>query len=389
MQVKDHPVWVEISEEALLHNVFLFRTIAPHAAFMAVVKSNAYGHGLEETVSLIRNSVDWFGVNSLEEALTVSHAAPEKPVLVMGSVRTTKIPGNLPDRIHFTVSAPDEIEYLQTFSPGSPFHLKMDTGMSRLGYRKEKIGEVLDYLKQRPDLPWTGFMTHFSNVEDVTDQDYAQQQLTDFLAMKPDVLDAAQGRKILFHAAASAAALLIPESRLDLIRVGISLYGFWPSAATRISYSSLYRSTPDLQPVMRWLSRIVHINPVPKGTSVGYGCTYRTDVPSRIAVIPVGYNEGFSRSLSNQAYVIIRGQRARVTGRVCMNMIMADVTHIPDSVPGDEVVLIGSSATGTHGSDYPEIIRAEDLAQWSGTIHYEVTTRIHPQIPRIVVQSSE
>jgi len=399
MQEKVYSSWVELSASAMLHNIEIYRKAAPDSKFMAVIKSNAYGHGIKETVSIIKGHTDWYAVNSVSEAVIVNAADPDVNVLIMGSTRYSEIPMNLPASIHFVVSSTEEIERLHKSSPKSPFHLKMDSGMSRLGFREEGVRRILSWLKERPDLPWVGFMTHFANVEDVTDQSYALFQLKNFLDRKESVNDASCGREILFHAAASAAALILPEARLDIIRVGISLYGFWASSGTRISFKSLTGQTPDFMPVMRWMSRIVHINTVPSGASVGYGCTYRTQTVSKIAVIPVGYYEGYSRSLSNRAYVIIKGKRAMITGRVCMNMIMADVTHIEGVGPGDEVVLLGHSqisdtAAKNADTQYPareetnqsESVKAEDLAEWSGTIHYEVTTRILADLPRIIVQ---
>jgi alanine racemase len=398
MQEKVYSSWVEISAQAMLHNVEIYRKVAPDSNFMAVIKSNAYGHGLLEAVSILKGHTDWYAVNSVTEAMTVYENDPSVPILIMGSSRYIEIPSDLPASIHFVVSSVEEIEKIQSLSPHSPFHLKMDSGMSRLGNRKEGTQQILNYLKERQGLPWSGFMTHFANVEDVTDQSFAQSQLNQFLEMKEAVLDAAGDRKVFFHAAASAAALILPESRLDIIRVGISLYGFWPSSGTRISYKSLTDQIPDFMPVMTWKSRVVHINAVPSGASVGYGCTFRTQTVSKIAVIPVGYYEGYSRSLSNRAYVIIRGKRAMITGRVCMNMIMADVTHIDGVSTGDEVILLGQSEksggrsenAGTQNPDTEDInqsetVKAEDLAEWGGTIHYEVTTRILADLPRVVI----
>ena len=190
---------------------------------------------------------------------------------------------------------------------------------------------------------------------------------------------AAGKRNLVRHIAASASAMLLPESRMDMIRVGISLYGLWPSEKTRISLQadSGNGSAISLKPVMRWVTRVAHLNFLNAGASIGYGCAAQVNTNSTIAVLPVGYYEGYDRSLSNRSHVLIRGRRAPILGRVCMNMITVDVTHIEDIKVGDEAVLIGSSGV--------EEITADTLAEMANTINYEIVSRIQSDIPRVVV----
>lgn len=372
--------WVEIDKAALLGNVEALRVASARTPFMAVVKSNAYGHHLETAVGILSGRVDWFGVNSIEEALRVRSVDTGTNVLVMGApdpllAREATARGG----IRLVVSSADELRSVCERAPGALLVLKADTGMSRLGTRGEKFQSLLEAAKNSEGNV-EGVMTHFANVEDVTDQSYAELQLARFQEMRERASAFFPGKKLLFHAAASAASLILPASRLDLVRFGISLYGFWPSRETRISALSLFGSLPDLHPVLSWKSRIVHVNDVDSGAYIGYGCTHRVSRDTRLGVIPVGYFEGYERGLSNRSYVLVRGRRARLLGRVCMNMIMVDLTDIPGAGVGDTAVLIGS--------ENGDQITAEELADLTSTIHYEVVTRIQQDLPRIVVDRS-
>lgn len=372
--------WVEIDKAALLGNVEALRAASGRTPFMGVVKSNAYGHHLETVVGILSGSVDWFGVNSIEEALRIRARDVTTPVLVMGApdpelAKDASAVGG----VRLVVSTNDQLKAVHDRAPRTTFVLKADTGMSRLGTRGEKFEGLLETARSL-GCSVEGVMTHFANVEDVTDQTYAELQLTRFDEMRRRALAVFPGQKLLFHAAASAAALILPAARLDLVRFGISLYGFWPSRETRISALSLFGSLPDLRPVLSWKSTIVHVNDVEAGAYIGYGCTHRVSRDTRVGVIPVGYFEGYERGLSNRSYVLVRGRRARLLGRVCMNMIMVDMTDIPGAKAGDTAVLIGS--------DSGDQITADELADLTSTIHYEVVTRIQQDLPRIVVDGT-
>ncbi len=381
--------YIEISRSALLHNLQIFRDIAPQSKLMAVVKSNAYGHGIKEVVHILKEKIDWFGVNNLEEANSIRSIDPSSSILVMGEngmglldhIPTFLEKDHHKGKVHLTLSCKESISNLTRNKHLSslPFHLKVDTGLSRLGSSIEGFTSLMRFIQNRQHLFWTGIMTHLANVEDVTDQDYAQEQLESFRVVCQKALQIKAN--LICHAAASAATLLLPESRLDMIRVGISLYGLWPSDKTRLSLllkSDKKKGNPELRPVLSWRSRIIHIHEVKSGNFVGYGATYRAEEDKKIAVLPSGYYEGYSRSLSGNSYVLIRSNRAPVLGRVSMNMISVDVSLIPQAQVGDMATLIGS--------DGSETITADFLADRSGTIHYEIVSRIHPQIPRIVVE---
>lgn len=374
---------VEISRSALLQSVEQYRSIIGRSKFYAIVKSNAYGHGLRPCVQILSPAVDGFGVNHISEAVQ-AYDLTDRPFLVMGRFDADEARQLLDldaSRITVVLSDIDEIRQLSELRPDLPFHLKIDTGMGRLGRRGSLLDRVFSYLEEHPDLRWTGIMTHFANVEDVTDQSFAEEQLRLFEEAWQRAQVAAKGRPLIRHAAASAAAMILPQSRLDLVRVGISLYGLWASQATKLSHLSLGGPHLQLRPALRWITKIVQINHLPPASKVGYGCTYQTQQASRIAVLPVGYNEGYDRRLSNRAYAVIGGRRAPVVGRVCMNMIMVDVTHIPDVHAGMDAVLIGREELNGHSDE----MTADAMAELSGTINYETTTRIHPDLRRVVV----
>ena len=229
---------------------------------------------------------------------------------------------------------------------------------------------------RRPVSDWRGLGTHFANIEDTTDHGYAEGQYATFT----EVVERLQSAGIevpIRHAACSAAAILFTRTHLDMARIGISLYGIWPSKETYVSCLNRGRTALDLRPVMSWKTRVAQVKSVPEGSYVGYGCTYRATRDSRIAVLPVGYHEGFDRALSGVAHVLVRGRRAPICGRICMNMCMVDVSDIPGAALEDEVVLLGAQGE--------ERITAEQLAGWCGTIAYEIVSRVHPALPRVVV----
>lgn len=370
--------WLEIDLECLQRNLDSFRALTK-TRVMAVLKSNAYGHGL--TLCAKNLKADWLGVHSIEEAACVRAAGSTIPLLIMGPMDPAQY-AELAGVSDCTVVV-SRIEEIEGLPAGQRFHLKVDTGMSRLGHSGKELERVLSLLASRPELAWTGLMTHFANVEDVTDQEFALVQLRNFAEAKIKAQAAAGARPLLFHSAASGAAILLPESRMDIVRVGISMYGLWPSRETKISASTLAaRGEMDasfaLEPALSWKTRVAHLNRVQAGRAIGYGCTYRPVQETLVAVLPVGYFEGYDRRLSSKAHVLVRGMRAPVIGRVCMNMIMIDVTHVSGITPGDEAVLIGSSGQ--------EQITAEDLAGWMGTINYEVVSRIEGNLPRFSVK---
>ena len=334
--------------------------------------------------------VDYFGVNSLEEALSLRRLDAKTPLLVMGCnglelEDLKKIEPQLCKELHFALSSLESLKLFHECLTDSQrsaifFHLKIDTGLSRLGLSPSELPTLLSKIQAEPKLAshWKGLMTHFANVEDVSDQEYAKKQISAFQIICQKA-KTAHSRALLCHAAASAAAMLLPESQLDMIRVGISLYGLWASPKTRLSFLSQRgaQNMPSLRPVLHWSSRLVHINKIKRGSYIGYGCSYRAEQDMRVGVVPVGYYEGYARALSNRSYVLVRGQRARLLGRVSMNMICVDLSLIEGLECGDEVTLLGKNGE--------EVISADDLAEMRDTINYEVVTAINAKLPRRVI----
>ncbi|GBF52001.1 alanine racemase [Leptospira ryugenii] len=368
---------VHLSQEALSHNLRLYRKLlGPETKITAVVKSNAYGHGLLPIAEMaLEAGADLLGVNALEEAILLRNHFPNAIVLIMGSIPMLTERSHLlaDERYWVMVSEIAEIEALCQLNPRPKIHLKLNTGMSRLGQSEPNWESFASELKKR-SLLLDGIATHFASTEDFTEHSFSMRQLTKF--QNGISIFAKYGyTNLLRHCASSASAMLFPEARMDMIRLGISMYGLWPSLETKLSLSMMGKDIGMLQPVLTWKTRIQHIQDLKAGEFVGYGSTFKTTYPTKLAVLPVGYYEGLDRKLSNNGYVLIKGERARILGRICMNMTMVEITHIPNVHIGDEVIVIGKSQD--------ESVSADDHATWSGTINYEVVTSILDQFPRI------
>jgi alanine racemase len=375
--------WVEIDATALGNNLRLFRERTGNKVQLApVIKSNAYGHGLLTVAGLCQgDGADRFCVNSLDEAAALRQAGVELPVLVLGYVELDDLAELVGLDLEPVVADLAALQQLETAAQACrrevKVHLKAETGTHRRGTPGEELATMVGLLRDSETLRLEGLSTHYANIEDTTDHSFATQQIAAFQSIRTEVEQWLGHPVPTCHTACSAATLLLKETHMDLVRIGISLYGLWPSRETMISCRESVGPLPDLQPVLTWKSRVAQVRTVPEGDYVGYGCTWRTGRESRIAVLPVGYNEGYDRRLSGVAHVLIRGRRAPVRGRVCMNMCMVDVTDIPDVSLEDEVVLLGRQGD--------ETLAAEQLAAWCGTIAYELVTRIDPSLPRIVV----
>ena len=372
--------WVEIDRAALLANVYTCRQIiGPRCRLLAMVKGNAYGHGLRETAQVLRDAgVDMLGVEAVGEAVTLRLAGITCPMLLVGPLPPANVPLLLDHELMPLLVSPEQVQMVGEFTHQVAceldVHLKFDTGMHRQGIMLHEVPVLLDLLAKYPTLHVNGVATHLARADDAEQPEWTHRQLDRFHHIVA-MLAAAGIRTPVRHAANSAAALLWPESHLDMVRFGIALYGFWPGPAVRRA------SAVELmfRPVMTWKTRVAAVKEVGCGCHVGYGGSYVTTRDSHIAVLPLGYYDGYGRSLSNRGKVLVHGQRAPVCGRVSMNLMSVDVTDLPGVEPGDEVVLIGRQGISA--------ITAEEMAAWLETIHYEVTTRINPLIPRIVVGS--
>jgi alanine racemase len=377
--------WVELDLAALRHNLAQFRgRIGDRVLLGAVVKSNAYGHGmLEIGRAALDNGAQWLCVNSVEEGCTLRRAGISAPIIVLGYVPVGMLEEVVCHDLRMIVYRLETLAGLESAAraAGRPVkvHIKIETGTNRQGVHERDLPVFLERISQSPFLLLEGVSTHFANIEDTTDHRYAEGQLQCFIRLGGMAAQHA-GAGFLRHAACSAAALLFPETHFEMIRLGISLYGIWPSRETYVSCKEQGAPLLDLKPVLSWKTRIGQVKMVPEGEYIGYGCTFRTTRPTRIGVLPVGYFEGYDRRLSSLGYVLVRGKRAQVRGRVCMNMCMIDLTDIPGVQPEEEVVLLGSQGEETIG--------AEQLASWCGTIPYEILTGIQPGLPRIMVDKA-
>lgn len=375
--------WVEISRSALEHNVGQFRKLVGRDRILSgVVKANAYGHGIVQVSRLLLDAgVDWLAVHSLDEGLTLREVGIDSPVILLGYAPLSGLREAVQCQLRLTVYNRETAERLGAIADELDkkcyLHLKLETGTQRQGIAERDIAGFLAVLQRHPNLVLEGVSTHFANIEDTTDHSYARGQLESFIRLTGLIEE--KGFSIpLKHAACTAAALLFPETYFGMVRLGIGLYGLWPSKETYVSCLQKGDDMPELRPVLTWKTRIAQLKTVPKGSYVGYGCTYRTTHTARLAVLPLGYYDGYPRALSNVGRVLIRGMRAPVRGRVCMNNVMADVTDVPGVALEDEVVLLGKQGD--------EVISAESLASMVGSINYEIVSRINPLLPRRVVE---
>lgn len=374
--------WIETDLDALAHNVATFRArIGSERRLMIVVKANAYGHGIAEVgLAACRFGADWLGVFTLDEALCLRSAGVTAPILVFGPVPVASAPLAAAGEIRLTVPSPEYLEALLASGvSGLSVHAKVETGTNRQGLFPRDLA-CLTALAGHPRVTLEGLYTHFADIEDTTEHQFAETQLERFRSATTHLAE--QGlRPPLLHTACTAAALLFEETYFNMVRVGIGAYGLWPSKETRVSATRLGVDPVNLRPLMTWKTRISQIKTLEPGEYVGYGRTWRARRLTRLAILPVGYANGYDRGLSNHSHVLVRGQRAPLCGRVMMNMCAVDVTDLPDALAGDEVVLLGRQGE--------ECIPADMLAGWLGTINYEVVTRAEPFGPRICVGGNE
>jgi alanine racemase len=378
----DHMQWIELDSKALKHNIRQFRRLlGTEHKLLAMVKSNGYGHGMIQIAGLaIKSGSDWLGVHSLEEALTLRENGFECPILCVGYIPLDQLEQAVKNNIRITVYNKMSIEKLgkiyQETKKNARLHIKVETGTYRQGLSEEEIIPFIENIKRYRGLIIEGISSHFANIEDTTDHNYAKNQLDRFKRYLKQVEN--YGIKLTYkHMACSAAVILFPQTYFNMARIGIGIYGLWPS--NEVFVSSLLREKLQfsLKPVLSWRARVAQVKKVPRGDFIGYGCTYKATRDTDLAVIPVGYYDGYSRNLSNISYVLIKGKRAPVRGRVAMNFITADISDIPQVKVEDTVTLIGEE-----GDDS---ITADKLASLIGTINYEITARINPNIPRKII----
>lgn len=387
--------WVEVSADALQANIAAFReTIGQEVALGVVLKADAYGHGLDQVLPAVHPLVDVLHVVTARDAARVrgweaARGAARRRVLVLGVVDADEavalaaagVEVVVGDRSWRSIAA----RLAEVGGPTLAVHLHLDSGLGREGFLGEELDEVLGWLHAAGGaIAVVGALTHFADVEDVTEHAYASRQLEVFHAgvARLERGLAALGRPVPLetHTAASAAALVLPGSRCQQVRVGIALYGLWPSRETRLSLRVLGGPAVSLQPVLAWRCRSQAVRWIPAGSFVGYGCTHRCERATRVAVLPVGYFDGYPRLASHRAHVLVGGHRCPVLGRVMMNHLIVDVTD----APGDEEQVTATLI----GRDGEEVVTADQLAGWAQTISYEIVARIGGHVPRQLVETA-
>jgi alanine racemase len=366
--------WLTIDSGAFAHNARVYREIlGPSVRLGAVLKGNAYGHGFHELLPAAIATCDCIYVIDPYDALEVRSHSKDKQVLVLGAVSPEEAVECARFGIDVTLAGPADERFLPLLRKAGVrlrAQIHVDTGLSREGFTLDEL--PVSWLAD-PSLEVRGLLSHFANTEDVTEQEYASFQLSNFdLAASRLSLDTYER-----HIAASAAAMLLPLARHDAVRVGIAMYGLWPSSETRLSARAVLGKVPELRPVLSWHSKSQLVKWLPEGAYVGYGCTYRCPSRTRIAVLPIGYFDGYPRLASGKAYALVNGQRCPFLGRVMMNHIVLDITRAaPDS---NEVI-----AT-LIGRDGDESIGADQVAAWAQTINYEIVTRLGAHLRREVI----
>ncbi len=376
-----HKTWVEIDERALVKNIESLRGLLEGSArFCAVLKANAYGHGFLEVARIAgRAGVDAFAVDNIDEALILRSEFPSALIILLGYTMRERYQDVIASNIHITVYDRESIVGLELIAAERAktafIHLKIETGTSRQGVLADTLYDILGDIGQAAHVALAGVSTHFANIEDTTDTQFANQQFAVFQQCVSAIRQAGFQPEWI-HCACSAAIILYPDTHQTLVRSGISMYGLWSSDTTEQT-SRRHNVALELEPVLTWKTRVVQVKYLPAGTPIGYGLTEILRKNSRVAVLSVGYWDGYDRGWSSVGEVLVSGTRCKVLGRVCMNMMMIDVSAVPQVDVEQEVILLGRSGRFT--------VTADEMAKRIGTINYEIVTRINPLLPRIVV----
>ena len=375
----NHHSVVEISKNALLHNVASYKAmLAPGTLLAPVIKSNAYGHGMLEVGSILDTSADvgYLCVVSVSEALQLRTHGITKPILVLSIINGDlkyAIDQNI-DLVVYDLPFAQELNGIaQRLSKKARIHLKIDTGLSRLGVHHHEAEAFVQVCASLRGIEIAGIFSHFAASER-SDLSFSHLQMERFFTLIHQLEK--KGIHIpLKHFASSAAITSLPESHLTFARLGISTYGLWSSVESKVRMETLHPHF-FLRPVMQWKTRVIARKTIPAGSYVGYDCTYQASATTETALLPIGYYDGYDRRLSNQSFVKIKDQLFPIRGRIAMNLCIIDVTTCPDIIVGDEVTLLGTE----------HLLTAEMLAEQCRTINYEFVARINPLIIRRVVE---
>lgn len=379
-------VYAEVRLDAVISNMDNMKAnIAPKTKMIAVIKTDGYGHG---AIPIAREleGLDYlfgFAVATAEEALILRHVGIKKPILILGYTFPYSYEKLIEEEVRMAVFREDTLKELSEAAArlsergirkNAKVHIKVDTGMSRIGVRPDEKG--LEFVKrtfETEGIEVEGIFTHFARADE-SDKTAAKKQLTEFREFIGRI-EEKTGRKIpVKHCSNSAGIVEIPDANMDVVRAGITLYGLWPSNQVR-------KDIVKLSPVLSLYSHIVYIKEIEAGTAVSYGGTYVADRVRRVATIPVGYGDGYPRGLSGKGHILIHGKKAPILGRVCMDQFMVDVTEIPEAAMGDRVTLIGREGQ--------QEITMELLGELSGRFNYELACDITKRVPRVYTKGGE
>jgi len=361
--------FVEVNLSQLSRNLDAIRAKVSPARIMIVLKANAYGHGLTEVARYLDPQVDYIGVAVLEEGILLREIGVKTPILVLGGIWGNQIPSYIENDLTLTAPSVDRLNQIdqaaEALGKKAKVHLKVDTGMERIGVHYYNADKLLEAALKCRHVEVEGIFSHFANSDDA-DLSHARLQLERF----NEVLGFYEKHSLptpIRHMANSGGILQLPESYFDMVRPGILFYGVYPSPEAQ--------RTVEVKPALAWKSRVVYFKVTQPGHPVSYGSTWESDHNVRIVTVPVGYGDGYFRSMSNKAQVVIHGVRYPQVGRVCMDQIMVNI-EADSAFNGDEVILIGEAENGVN-------VTVEELAEWADTIPYEILTNINTRVPRI------
>lgn len=374
--------WINVDLKRIDHNIKQVKRLQrPGIKMVAIIKSNAYGHGIfPVALQAIKSGVDMLGVVSAKEALDLRKKGIIRPIIVVGAVAKEEMVDLARQKVSFMAhnrrSLLDAVAVANIVRQRINVHVKLESGINRLGFSVEEAIKAVHMIERQRYLSLEGIWTHLASVEELN-KSYTKSQLFQFEKLLVKLRKA--GIKVdkipYISTAASAAAMLVPESRFNAVRLGLAMYGLWPSRGVQAWAKKELRSKVRLKPALKYRTRLISVRRVPAGSYVGYGCSFQTPRPMTLGVVPVGYAEGLPRALSNMGFMLLKGAVVPIVGRVCMNMTILDISRRPKSKPGDEVTIIGKSKS--------KEITATDIADWAGTINYEIITCLPESVPRV------
>jgi len=367
LRQKDHRTFAEVNLSNILHNIReIKKQLKPGVKFMAVVKADAYGHGAVAVSRAIERDVDYLSVATISEALELKREKIKAPIIILSEVPVSQAEVIVRHQLIQTVYTQKLAKALswaaKKMNKRAHIHIKVDTGMGRVGVMAEQLPKLFDQISKLPNLKIEGIYTHLAKAE--SRNGFTTRQLKIFRAALSNI----DTKGIILHAANSAAALYHQESHMGMVRIGLAMYGLYPTGGSR--------RVIELRPALEFKTRVVYVKSVPKGTPISYGCAYRTKKKTLIATLPVGYADGLPRALSNKGSILIRGRRYPIVGRVCMDMTLVDADG-SSVFDGDEAVLIGRQGKGS--------ISVDEVAKLADTINYEIVCGIGKRVPRVYI----